>query len=536
MIREEEDELHPHARPRHQAVRGGGGASAQERQQRSSAARTRSTCTTPTASSSTSPSRWRARTGMTVDRAGYERRMEELKEDPGKGRKKIVITAVTGRTAEDRRFAQVQRPRRPRPRSSAGSRTTPSCNRRQLEQDDEAALLLDRTNFYAEQGGQVGDTGTITTADRHASRSRTRRGSATRCCTSAGSSRARSKSGQPATLEVGGDRADTMRNHTATHLLNWALRKVLGEHIEQKGSLVDADKTRFDFTHDKPLTAEEIAEVERLVNEKIYADLPVTPVTMPLAEAKKIAGVRAVFGEKYPDPVRVLLIGAEKPEEATPEHSVEFCGGTHLKHTGQAGFFKIVSQEAVGKGVRRVTAVTGREAVATVQRLAACVDELTGRLQLQAGGICRRASRRCRTRSRSCSSSSRRARPATWPARPTSCCAAATEVERRQDHRRRDAGGADRADAPAGRPAAPEGRERRDRRRLGRRGQGRPAQLGDRRPGQEGAARRQAGRRGGEGGRRRGRRPPTAWPRPAARTPTSSARRCNWRGSWRSRG
>ncbi len=170
-----------------------------------------------------------------------------------------------------------------------------------------------------------------------------------------------------------------MRNHTTTHLLNWALRKVLGEHIEQKGSLVDADKTRFDFAHDKPLSHEEVAEIERLVNEQIYADLPVSAHVMPLAEAKKLRGVRAVFGEKYPDPVRVLIVGADQPQNATLENSVEFCGGTHLTHTGQAGFFKIVSQELVGKGVRRVVGVTGREAVNTVQRLAAVVDDLTAR-------------------------------------------------------------------------------------------------------------------------------------------------------------
>ena len=93
--------------------------------------------------------------------------------------------------------------------------------------------------------------------------------------------------------------------------------------------------------------------MERLVNEQIYADLPVTAVIEPLEKAKKIAGVRAVFGEKYPDPVRVLIIGAKKPEEATVDNSVEFCGGTHLQHTGQAGFFKIVAQELVAKGVRR---------------------------------------------------------------------------------------------------------------------------------------------------------------------------------------
>src|SRR5262249_46356361 len=195
---------------------------------------------------------------------------------------------------------------------------------------------------------------------------------------------------QLATLDVGGLRYDTMRNHTATHLLNWALRKVLGEHIEQRGSLVDADKTRFDFTHTKPLSAEEIAEVERLVNQKIYWDLPVTAVTIPLTEAKKLPGVRAVFGEKYPDPVRVLLIGPEKLHEATQEDSIEFCGGTHLNHTGQAGFFKIISQELVGKGVRRVTAVTGREAVATVQRLSSVVDDLASRLNCQPEDLPRR--------------------------------------------------------------------------------------------------------------------------------------------------
>src|SRR6185295_16484468 len=134
------------------------------------------------------------------------------------------------------------------------------------------------------------------------------------------------EAGQSATLTVDDSRADTMRNHTATHLMNWALREVLGEHVEQKGSLVDADKTRFDFTHDKPMTADDIAEVERLVNEKILADLPVAAVTQPLAQAKTIPGVRAVFGEKYPDPVRVVIIGADRPEDAGADQSVEFCG------------------------------------------------------------------------------------------------------------------------------------------------------------------------------------------------------------------
>jgi alanyl-tRNA synthetase len=162
-----------------------------------------------------------------------------------------------------------------------------------------------------------------------------------------------------------------MRNHTATHLMNWALREVLGEHVEQKGSLVDADKTRFDFTHDKPMTADEIAEVERLVNDKILADEPVTANTMPLGEAKQIPGVRAVFGEKYPDPVRVVIAGP----------SVEFCGGTHLTRTSQACLFKIINQESVAKGVRRITAVTGPKAIAHTQQLATVVGELSERLK-----------------------------------------------------------------------------------------------------------------------------------------------------------
>jgi alanyl-tRNA synthetase len=242
----------------------------------------------------------------------------------------------------------------------------------------EVALVLDRTCFYAEQGGQVGDSGMIATGTGRFQVKDTKKLGNT--VLHVGQViEGLIEPGQSATLEVEPVRLDTMRNHTATHLLNWALRKVLGDHIEQKGSLVDAEKTRFDFSHEKPLTKEEIAEVERLVNERIYADLPVTPVVMPLAEAKKIHGVRAVFGEKYPDPVRVLLIGPSRPEEATAEHSVEFCGGTHLNHTGQAGFFKIVGQELVGKGVRRVTAVTGREAVATVQRLSSLLDSLAAR-------------------------------------------------------------------------------------------------------------------------------------------------------------
>jgi alanyl-tRNA synthetase len=156
---------------------------------------------------------------------------------------------------------------------------------------------------------------------------------------------------------------------------------VLGEHVEQKGSLVDHEKTRFDFAHDKPLSADEIAQIEQIVNEQIALDRAVTPTIMPLAEAKKIPGVRAVFGEKYPDPVRVLLIGPSDASAVLPEDSVEFCGGTHVSQTSQIGLFKIVSQEAVGKGVRRVTAVTGRGAFVHVQSLSKVLGVLTDKFR-----------------------------------------------------------------------------------------------------------------------------------------------------------
>jgi alanyl-tRNA synthetase len=315
---------------------------------------------------------------LTVDRAGYERALEEARRRARGARQKLVITAVTGelpKTDDSPKYGPL----------SANATLLGWVKDNAVERagrlnvDEEAALLLDRTNFYAEQGGQVGDTGTLTSpTGRFEVEDTQKLGDAVLHVGRVAEGWL--EPGQPATLEVGGERPHTMRNHTATHLLNWALRKVLGEHVEQKGSLVDAEKTRFDFTHDRALTAEEVAEVERLVNEKVYADLPVTPVTMPLARAKGLPGVRAVFGEKYPDPVRVLLIGAKTPDEVTRENSVEFCGGTHLSHTGQAGFFKLVSQEPVAKGVRRVTGVTGRGAVQAVQKLSAVVDSLGARL------------------------------------------------------------------------------------------------------------------------------------------------------------
>jgi alanyl-tRNA synthetase len=236
----------------------------------------------------------------------------------------------------------------------------------------EVGVLLDRTCFYAEAGGQVGDKGTLATPTGILTVEQTIKvgngivhlGKVTK---------GRIEVGQTAQLQVDPEREFTRKNHTATHLLHWALQQVLGQHVEQRGSKVKPDEFTFDFAHTGPLTPAEKVEVERLVNQKIYQDLPVQWRELPIQEAKRLSGVRAFFGDKYGDVVRVVEVG--------DGFSREFCGGTHLDHTGQAGFFKIVGEEAVGKGVRRLIGVTAREAVATVQKQDAILADLTSRFR-----------------------------------------------------------------------------------------------------------------------------------------------------------
>jgi alanyl-tRNA synthetase len=315
--------------------------------------------------------------GLKVDRAEYQRLFDKFKEQSGEGRKKFAVTAVQGdlpKTDDSRKYDEYLLSAR----VLGWVKDNTVVRAGTMEVGERVALILDQTNFYAEQGGQVGDTGQITANGTRFEVEETQRagGSVLHIgVLTAG----RLVVGQEVGAVVDLRRMETMKNHTATHLLNFALRKVLGEHVEQKGSLVDAEKTRFDFSHDKPLTADEIRRVEEIVNEKIVANLPVMPEVMPLAEAKKLPGVRAVFGEKYPDPVRVLMIGAYSPAEATADMSIEFCGGTHLNSTGEAGLFKIVSQELVAKGIRRVTGVTGRVAIEYMQKMSAVLDELSAR-------------------------------------------------------------------------------------------------------------------------------------------------------------
>ncbi len=323
-----------------------------------------------------------AERGFAVDRNEFERLREEARTQSRLKAKKFAISAISGdlpKTDDSPKYRCA-----PVEANVLGwVKDNKVIVGETLTVGERVALLLDRTNFYAEQGGQVGDTGLISGEGAEFEVEDTQRLGDT--VLHIGALRNGTlKVGQQVRAEVGTLRSDTMKNHTATHLMNLALRRVLGDHVEQKGSLVDADKTRFDFTHDKPLTADEIRRVEEIVNGQIQRDLPVTPVSLPLADAKKLPGVRAVFGEKYPDPVRVIMIGAQRPEAVTRDLSVEFCGGTHLDHTGQIGLFKVVSQEPVAKGVRRITAVTGRRAFEYMQKLSEVVDELTAKLNCKA--------------------------------------------------------------------------------------------------------------------------------------------------------
>ncbi|MFM8272223.1 MAG: alanine--tRNA ligase, partial [Gemmata sp.] len=318
--------------------------------------------------------------GLAVDMDGYTRAMTRAQEGARAGGKKFAVTAVKGDLpATDDLPKYGAEPVAARVVGWVKDNAVVTTGK--LTAGESAALLLDRTCFYGEQGGQVGDTGTVRTRGADFEVEDTQRLGETVLHVGTLHDGELSVGETVEVMQTTSRRIDIMRNHTATHLLNLVLREVLGHHVEQKGSLVDESKTRFDFSHDKPITAEQLQEIERRVNRQIVLDQVVTATVMPLARAQKVPGVRAVFGEKYPDPVRVVLIGADSPERANAGNSVEFCGGTHMPRTGTIGYFKILSQEGVAKGVRRITAVTGKPAYDDIQSRSAIVDDLAGVFQ-----------------------------------------------------------------------------------------------------------------------------------------------------------
>jgi alanyl-tRNA synthetase len=249
-----------------------------------------------------------------------------------------------------------------------------------IKAGDAAVIVLDNTPFYAESGGQVGDKGEL-------------RNEAVRFAVEDTFKIQADVFGhqgevQEGELKVGDSlnalvdaqqRTETMRNHSATHILHKALREVLGDHVQQKGSLVDASKTRFDFTHNAPITAQEIRRIEDIVNAEILANTATSGKVMSLDDAQK-TGATMLFGEKYADEVRVLEIGSSK----------ELCGGTHVGRTGDIGSLKIVSEGGVAAGIRRVEAVTGKNALNFLQGLEDKINEAATILKTHPGDLVNR--------------------------------------------------------------------------------------------------------------------------------------------------
>ncbi|BEU96333.1 alanine--tRNA ligase [Acidovorax sp. DW039] len=246
-----------------------------------------------------------------------------------------------------------------------------------LKAGQNGVVVLDTTPFYAESGGQVGDEGVITSGSARFAVGDTLKIKA-------------DVFGHHGTLEEGtlnvGDtvqaqvntavRAATMRNHSVTHIMHKALREVLGSHVQQKGSLVNADRTRFDFAHNAPVTDAEIREIERRVNEEILANTATDARVMDIESAQK-TGAMMLFGEKYGETVRVLDIGTSR----------ELCGGTHVQRTGDIGLFKVVAEGGVAAGVRRIEAVTGANALAYLQSLEDTVNQAAGALKTPAAEL-----------------------------------------------------------------------------------------------------------------------------------------------------
>jgi alanyl-tRNA synthetase len=233
-----------------------------------------------------------------------------------------------------------------------------------LKAGETGAVVLNQTPFYAESGGQVGDTGLLVGDGVRFRVTDTQKKAGDLFAHLGTVEQGTLKIGAPLQLELDhGRRGDIRKNHSATHLLHEALRQVLGDHIAQRGSLVSPDRLRFDFVHPKPITPEELARVEDIANEVVLENDEVTTRLMAVDDARE-AGARALFGEKYGDEVRVVSMGRGPREQGANAMgwSVELCGGTHVKRTGDIGLISITSEGAVASGVRRIEALTGRHA------------------------------------------------------------------------------------------------------------------------------------------------------------------------------
>jgi len=350
--------------------------------------------------------------GMTVDVEGFNQLMEEAREKAraaggaGDTARNTLLEFVQQSDLPDTRFVGYEQMVHDGAKLIAKLALDDGAYRptERLNVGQDAAIVVDATPFYAEAGGQVGDTGYLRTHDGavfrvedtikfgdvyfHLGR-----------LESAAVHKHHGSIGESDTLMLEVDaerRRKIMANHTATHMMNRALRSHVNAEADQRGSLVDDEKTRFDFSHTAAMTVEQAAAVETEVNADIEADLPVNDDHAPQDEALKINGLRAVFGEKYPPKVRVVSIGpkvadllAEPDKDEWANYSIEFCGGTHLKSTRAAGQFTIVSEESVSKGVRRVTALTGEAAAEAIQLGQSLLDSLDAMAKLEGDSLSR---------------------------------------------------------------------------------------------------------------------------------------------------
>ncbi len=257
-----------------------------------------------------------------------------------------------------------------------------------VEAGAEAGIVLDKTCFYAEAGGQVGDCGLIRTDTGEFVVANTAK--IANCIVHQGKvADGTFDVGAAVQATVSKDRNSTRKNHTATHLVQWALQQVLGDSVVQQGSFVGPDYLRFDFTYHKAPSAKQLKEVERLVRERINADLPVTWTVMPIEQARQL-GAMALFGEKYGDEVRVVAIGAEGKDRLDDAFSREFCGGTHVDRLGAIGGLKIIKEESISAGVRRITALTGAGLADYLEKARDVVDELSAMLKVPSESLVER--------------------------------------------------------------------------------------------------------------------------------------------------
>jgi alanyl-tRNA synthetase len=309
--------------------------------------------------------------GIPVDVSAYDTAMQEQRSKARAASKFSAAAGLeySGARTEFRGYEKLSLPAKVVALYREGARAE------SLKSGELGTVVLDETPFYAESGGQVGDRGELVGASGTFAVDDTQKIQA-------------EVFGHHGTLKTGtlkvGDRIEarvdtslrsrTMRNHSVTHLMHKALREVLGPHVQQRGSLVDADKTRFDFSHDKPMTDEQVREVELRVNSEIMQNTATRAQVMPIEEAKK-SGAMMLFGEKYGDEVRVLDIGSSR----------EFCGGTHVARTGDIGVFKLYSEGGVAAGIRRVEATTGDSALALMNNQLQEFHEVARELRAQPG-------------------------------------------------------------------------------------------------------------------------------------------------------